>query len=102
VAFWILCALALGGALTRQLRLAPGWLWLVPLLFALSVVLVNAETPRFREPIDPFLILPAACALVALAPRLRSRLGRAPVRGVAGTPLPIRGAQLVEMSERLA
>ena len=39
---------------------APTWVWLVPLLLALSVVLVNVETPRFREPVDPFLILLAA------------------------------------------
>ena len=39
---------------------APKWIWGVPLLLALSVVLVNVETPRFREPVDPFLILLAA------------------------------------------
>ena len=32
---------------------------------ALSVVLVNVETPRFRAPVDPFLALLAACALVS-------------------------------------
>jgi hypothetical protein len=48
----------------------------VPLLFAISVVLVNVETPRFREPVEPFLIMLAACALAAAAGRLR----RSPVR----------------------
>ncbi len=49
----------------------------MPLLFAISVVLVNVETPRFREPVDPFLIMLAACALAAAVGRLR----RSPVRG---------------------
>jgi hypothetical protein len=72
IGFWVVCALALAGAFTRLARGAPKWLWLVPILMALSVVLVNAETPRFREPIDPFLILLAACALVTGAQRLVS------------------------------
>jgi hypothetical protein len=44
----------------------------VPALFALSVLFVNVETPRFREPIDPFLVLLAAAGVSALAARLRS------------------------------
>lgn len=75
ISFWLVLALALAGLWTRAWRSVPRWLWFVPLLLTLSVVLVNAETPRFREPLEPFLILPAACALVALA----RRLGRAPV-----------------------
>lgn len=63
IGFWLLGALALAGAFTRLPREAPRWLWAVPLLMTLSVVFVNAGTPRFREPIDPFLILLAACAL---------------------------------------
>ncbi len=86
IGFWILCLLALAGAFTRVVRRAPGWLWLTPVLLALSVVLVNAETPRFREPVDAFLLLPAACAVATLAPGLR----RAPVRRVRRSPLPAR------------
>ena len=63
ISFWLLLLLAVAGAFTRLAREAPWWLWVVPVLMWLSVVLVNAETPRFREPIDPFLILLAACAL---------------------------------------
>jgi 4-amino-4-deoxy-L-arabinose transferase-like glycosyltransferase len=98
IAFWVLCLLAIGGAFTTAARSAPRWLWLMPLLLALTVVFVNVETPRFREPIDPFLILPAACALSALAAWLR----RAPVGRVRRAPVPLRGGQLVEMHERLA
>ena len=61
-----LCLLALAGAFTQ---LAPPGAEMdvgVPLLLALSVVVVNVETPRFREPVDPFLILLAAAAVATL------------------------------------
>jgi 4-amino-4-deoxy-L-arabinose transferase-like glycosyltransferase len=79
ISFWILLMLALGGICTTAWRAVPKWVWFVPVLLALSVVLVNAETPRFREPLEPFLILPAACAVLALAGRLR----RTPIGGEA-------------------
>jgi outer membrane biosynthesis protein TonB len=66
VGFWIVALLALAGACTRLARRAPRWLWGVPAVMALAAVLINAETPRLREPIDPFLILLAACALATL------------------------------------
>jgi 4-amino-4-deoxy-L-arabinose transferase-like glycosyltransferase len=66
IAFWVVCLLALVGLLTRRARAAPLWLWGVPVLLALSVVVVNVETPRFREPVDPFLVMLAACGLAAL------------------------------------
>jgi 4-amino-4-deoxy-L-arabinose transferase-like glycosyltransferase len=71
IGFWILCALALGGAFTKLVRRAPLWVWAVPVLLALSAVLVNMETPRFREPFDAFLILPASCAIATLLARMR-------------------------------
>jgi 4-amino-4-deoxy-L-arabinose transferase-like glycosyltransferase len=91
VGFWILCTMALAGALTRAARSAPRWVWAVPLLFALSVVLVNVETPRFREPVDPFLILLAACAVTSAvrAVGTKTPLRRAPVGGDAGTAVPV-------------
>jgi 4-amino-4-deoxy-L-arabinose transferase-like glycosyltransferase len=70
ISFWILCALAVLGAWTKIARRAPGWLWAIPLLLAISVVLVNVETPRFREPIDPFLILLGGCALATALGRV--------------------------------
>ena len=63
IAFWVLCLLALAGCFSPLARSAPRWIWAVPVLFGITVVLVNVETPRFREPIDPFLILLAACAI---------------------------------------
>jgi 4-amino-4-deoxy-L-arabinose transferase-like glycosyltransferase len=83
--FWIVALLAVAGAFTRRARRGPWWMWLAPALLALSVILVNSETPRFRMPIDPFLIMLAACALVTAAVRVRRRLAAsdagAPVRG---------------------
>ncbi len=70
VAFWVLCLLAIAGAFTSAARHAPLWLWGVPLLLAISVVLVNVETPRFREPVDPFVVLLAACAVATAIEKL--------------------------------
>ena len=80
--FWILCGLALAGAFSRLTRAAPKWIWFVPLLLALSVVLVNVETPRFRAPVDPFLILLASAGLATAVEWLRRRAlrDRPPVR----------------------
>lgn len=65
VSFWVLGLLAIVGAFTSMARRIPRALWLVPLLFWLSVVPVNVATPRFRAAIDPFVILLASCALAA-------------------------------------
>jgi len=73
ISFWVLCVAAGLGACTRFARRAPRWLWAVPLLFALSVVFVNVETPRFREPVDPFLILLAGCAIASVLSRASTR-----------------------------
>ncbi|MBV9336164.1 MAG: glycosyltransferase family 39 protein [Solirubrobacterales bacterium] len=100
--FWILCALAIAGSFTKLTRAAPRWVWFVPLLLALSVVLVNVETPRFRAPVDPFLILLAAAGLATAATRVRTGLGGTPVVGETRDPVPARAAQLIEMRERLA
>ncbi|MGH2867006.1 MAG: glycosyltransferase family 39 protein [Solirubrobacteraceae bacterium] len=70
IAFWILCCLAVLGAFTPAARHGPRWLWVVPVLMALSVLLVNVETPRFRQPVEPFLVLLAACAVAAALSRV--------------------------------
>ncbi len=77
ISFWVLLILAVAGAFTRLAREAPWWLWAVPVLIGLSVVLVNAETPRFRAPLDPFLILLAACALTTGASAVPRAIKRA-------------------------
>jgi 4-amino-4-deoxy-L-arabinose transferase-like glycosyltransferase len=74
IAFWVLCALAIGGLFTKAARRAPPWLWTLPILYALTIVFVNVETPRFREPIDPFLLLLAACAVRTTVGYARSRM----------------------------
>ncbi|HTX30953.1 MAG TPA: glycosyltransferase family 39 protein [Solirubrobacteraceae bacterium] len=102
ISFWALCVLALAGLFTRAPRTAPRWLWWVPLLLWLSVALINAETPRFREPIDAFLIMLAACALAALAHRAAARLPGAPARRRDRPPVARGPGQLVEMVKRLA
>lgn len=71
--FWLLLLLAAFGAFTAAARRAPRWLWITPVLLYLSVVFVNAETPRFRAPIDPFLVMLAACALATAFARARAR-----------------------------
>ncbi len=87
-AFWVVAVLALVGLLTRRARRAPLWLWAVPVLLALSVIVVNAETPRFRAPIDPYVIMLAACALLTAAEPLLGRFGarRRPRRSLWRSP----------------
>jgi hypothetical protein len=73
--FWLVALLAAAGLFTRLARRAPQWLWAVPILLAWSVLVVNSETPRFRSPIDPYLIMLAACAIVTAAERIRAHVG---------------------------
>jgi 4-amino-4-deoxy-L-arabinose transferase-like glycosyltransferase len=77
-AFWLLGALALVGALTSGARRAPRWLWACPALILLSTVLFEGLT-RYRAPADPFFVLLAALALVAVPRQLR-RYARPAVR----------------------
>ena len=104
VSFWVLLALAIAGLFTTVRREAPGWLWAFPILYWLSVTFINLETPRFREPIDPFFILLAACAVATAAERLLpSGLGGAPVRrGGRASELTGDHAELVKVVKRLA
>jgi 4-amino-4-deoxy-L-arabinose transferase-like glycosyltransferase len=74
--FWIVGALALAGAVTRRARRAPPYVWAVPVLMFLSVVFLVVETPRYRTPIDPFLVLLAAAALATGWERIRGRLAQ--------------------------
>src|SRR4051794_41207005 len=67
VTFWIFAVPALVGATRRGSRRIPWFVWLLPLAMYLSVVFLAAETPRYRAPIDPFIILLAAIALTGAA-----------------------------------
>lgn len=81
---WALAALAALGLLARAPRGTPAVFWLAPLALLASTLLVNAETPRFRAPLDPFLILLAAGALARL-PTLRGHaLAARPVAAGGG------------------
>jgi len=66
-AFYPFLLLALAGAFTRAARRTPRPVWLVPLVF-LPVVLTDCLT-RFRAPMDPFVVMLAALAVVALVDR---------------------------------
>jgi 4-amino-4-deoxy-L-arabinose transferase-like glycosyltransferase len=102
VSFWALLVVAILGLFTPVRREAPRWLWAFPVLYWLSVTFVNLETPRFREPIDPFFILLAACAVATLAGRVLG-LGGSPVRRRRRAPeLAGDHAELVKMGQRLA
>ncbi|HEX3976288.1 MAG TPA: glycosyltransferase family 39 protein [Solirubrobacteraceae bacterium] len=105
VSFWVLLALAIAGLFTAVRREAPRWLWAFPVLYWLSIAFVNVETPRFREPIDPFLVLLAACAVATAAHRAGGALGLGgpPVRR-RRRPSELAGdhAELVKVVKRLA
>ena len=70
VCFWVVVLLAVAGACTERARRPPLFVWLVPALMYLSVVFLVVETPRYRSPIDPFVILPAALAVTSVHRRL--------------------------------
>jgi hypothetical protein len=99
ISFWVLCVLALAGAFTRPVRAVPRWLWGAPVLLWLSAAVINAETPRFREPVDPFLVLLAAAALAPALGLVRRRLPGAPVGRKAGPPVAHPG-EPVEVGKR--
>jgi hypothetical protein len=61
--------LAVAGALTWRARQAPFGVWGIPLALLATTILVQGA-PRFRLPVDPFLLLLASLALVTLAERL--------------------------------
>jgi 4-amino-4-deoxy-L-arabinose transferase-like glycosyltransferase len=60
-ATWALLALAVLGAVVAR---PPPWFWLFPLLLWLSVAIAIGAT-RYRTPVDPFLVLLAACAVAS-------------------------------------
>jgi 4-amino-4-deoxy-L-arabinose transferase-like glycosyltransferase len=94
----LLALAALGAVLAARGRVTPGpwWLWVVPLaMLATTVPVVGG--PRYRIPVDPFLALAAAVALVALSDARRRRSGGRRSTGGAQdppSPLPTGGSTL--------
>jgi 4-amino-4-deoxy-L-arabinose transferase-like glycosyltransferase len=86
--FWIFAALALAGAFTAMARRTPWYVWAMPILMFFSVVFLVVETPRYRTPIDPFIVLLAAAALVTAARRALAQrsAGRSPLRRKTSAP----------------
>ena len=75
VCFWLFAALALAAAFTARARGAPRFLWAMPALMIASVVFLVAETPRYRTPVDPFVVLLAALAVGAVVDGAARRVG---------------------------
>jgi 4-amino-4-deoxy-L-arabinose transferase-like glycosyltransferase len=71
VAFWIVAALALAGLLLGAFRGAPAWMWLTPLLLYAGIIWIAGDL-RYRLPIEPFVIWPAAYAIGAVWEKRRS------------------------------
>jgi 4-amino-4-deoxy-L-arabinose transferase-like glycosyltransferase len=71
--FWLFGVLAVAGAFTRAARRAPWYVWAFPALMYLSVVFLVIETPRYRTPLDPFIVMLAALAVVAAGRRVAAR-----------------------------
>jgi 4-amino-4-deoxy-L-arabinose transferase-like glycosyltransferase len=66
LAVYLLLALAIAGAVVairRRPTLGTAWLWSVPLLICTTTVSVIGN-PRYRAPLDPFLLILAALAIV--------------------------------------
>lgn len=70
-AFWALLPLCIAGALCTEARAAPPAFWGVPLTLYLTGVLVLGLT-RGRSPLDPFLLMLAAIALVRITQAIRA------------------------------
>ena len=63
IMFYCVALLALAGVFVPATRRVPRALWIIPALQFLTTVLANAETPRFRTPLEPFILLLAAVSL---------------------------------------
>jgi len=89
VCFWVLALLAWPARSRAARGPSPGacdrlagWcVWLAGALLLASIVFVTTETPRFRAPLDPFVILLASAALATAHERLLRRHDRRPGGG---------------------
>ncbi len=90
-AFYLVALLALVGALLRPTPRAPWAFWFLPVLQLLSTVVVIGETPRFRTPLEPFILVLSAVALERLSGRVGHHV-RAGRRSLSGAMVPIERA----------
>ena len=72
IGWFLVVLLAIAGVVLGALRTGPWWFWVTPLLLFVSVIWISGDV-RYRLPIEPFVIWPAAFALAALAERARGR-----------------------------
>jgi peptidoglycan/LPS O-acetylase OafA/YrhL len=94
ISFWALALLAAFAAATKALRRVPRSLWLAPALLWLGTTLFLGNA-RLRAPIEPFIVLAAAPALVPLATAVVDRVRRVTAARAArvaseGRPAPAR------------
>lgn len=80
LALYVVVGLAIVGVLlsARQARRWPAWLVAVPLLMLLSVA-GELSSPRYRAPVDPFLVMLAAITVASVHDRIaaaRAAAGR--------------------------
>jgi 4-amino-4-deoxy-L-arabinose transferase-like glycosyltransferase len=68
---WLYLALAAAGVALGALRRVPGWLVALPLVLWVTTVVAQSETPRFRAPIDPFVVLLATAGVAAVRSRVQ-------------------------------
>ena len=78
----VLALLGVVALASGRARAAPAWLWAIPLWLLLSILFIHA-LPRYRLPIDPFLIMLGAVGLVAAWNGFAERL-----RGARPVPAP--------------
>ena len=71
VSFYVIALLAIVGVFSRRRRDVPGFVWLVPVLMASSVLVIGWI--RFRAPIDPFLTMLAALGIASFIGAIASR-----------------------------
>ena len=83
-------------------RRTPWYVWAMPILMFFSVVFLVVETPRYRTPIDPFIVLLAAAALVTAARRALAAevVGRSSLRTRKATAPPTPGGLTVPSARR--
>jgi 4-amino-4-deoxy-L-arabinose transferase-like glycosyltransferase len=74
LAFWALGLVALFGVFTRRFRTTPKILFVYAGVLYASIAFVTSETPRFRSPLEPFIVFLAALSLAELYERRQTLL----------------------------